>query len=1293
MSTLYKLSISGVRSFSPKDHETIQFGLPLTLICGQNGCGKTTIIECLKYATTGDLPPNSKGGAFINDPAIADRLTVNAEVKLGFVLVGGKLMTVTRNMQLTRKRAVRGLGLTSNTFKTLEGLLAVISNGQKSAVSSKIAELDTRVPAYLGASKAVLEYVIFCHQDDSLWPLSEPAALKKRFDEIFEALKFTKALENLKSIRKEMATDVKLLEQSVSHYKIDKERAGKIREKVADLLSKVELYTAEIGALTLEIEKYEREAEKLFSSNQSFQKVLSEWERLRLVLESTQRNHDKLQSSIDILTESDEELTKLLNFGEAQRMKQERLDTAEMLRTELESDLQHAQTTLNSLSRKEGELAGKLGQYESNCSALQSLCEEHGSTKERLLSDVERRVADSRKRLESLLTRNEAESSEKQKKFQEAYDDVMLLLQLKRYRLEERSKLATEIEGHRAKLAKISLNAQSLEMDQTQLEALIDKLAKKKAATNFAELGSQLQLTESKISALELELDEVMRKMTSANKQADVNSKIDLLEESIGMKSTTLSKIVASHGTSFEEATNCLFSPSDCSHKLEDVLSNTHSNQKKSQKEVDALQNKLEMMESYVLADESTVEKLSEAKSKALSAFTAVLEEQEIDKYAELVTEAEEEVKAANYNLNTFEVTKTFKIKAAEVAKTTKCCSLCNRGFSNSEMEEFVAGIQANINDAMLEKLKSDVAETNKDLSDLLSVRDAISEYKRSGSEISQVKARLEERQAEIRKSKDELKQSQASLDKVEEKLVKLNELKKPLANIERLQEEITQASAQLVSLKESLTDFGGKGLSMKELQRQHQIKTHELKDLRRQAHDLKEELEMGTKEISRLEGQIKDKQLTISDSKNSVNEAGAIRELLSRAEESMQSLDSSLVSVDTEIQTAAKKRDALERLFQDFTEEGKRLEAEQHNEVTSLEDQLKQIKALCDAVAQYESHDAKEFAKVVDTIKTTKNELSEITQKKEQAEEDVSKLQMELADAAKIERNVQDNLELRHLEQEIVSIKQSIDDLNASRARAEEENYQEKSKSLRDKISELNSEHAGKVGEMKQIKDQVSQLRKELDVEYKDVEEKYHHEWIKLQTKLLVSNDIQTYSKALDSAIMKYHSTKMDEINRTLNELWNQTYRGTDIDRIEIKCDVNTQSKARTYNYRVVMYKKASELDMRGRCSAGQKVLTSILIRLALAECFGTNCGMIALDEPTTNLDEENAESLAHALNNIIDLRKNQKNFQLIIITHDEKFLGHINGNAYTEKFYRVQRDEHQHSVIKSLPIHLMHT
>lgn len=133
----------------------------------------------------------------------------------------------------------------------------------------------------------------------------------------------------------------------------------------------------------------------------------------------------------------------------------------------------------------------------------------------------------------------------------------------------------------------------------------------------------------------------------------------------------------------------------------------------------------------------------------------------------------------------------------------------------------------------------------------------------------------------------------------------------------------------------------------------------------------------------------------------------------------------------------------------------------------------------------------------------------------------------------------------------------------------------------------------------------------------------------------------------------MKYHSVKMEEINKILRELWQHTYKGQDIDTIEMRADVDSKEGGKAnYNYRVrlmnlprapfysrsflrqvIMVKGDTELDMRGRCSAGQKVLASLVIRLALAETFCLNCGILALDEPTTNLDRYNVESFANAL------------------------------------------------------------
>ncbi|XP_010764255.1 DNA repair protein RAD50 [Notothenia coriiceps] len=222
---------------------------------------------------------------------------------------------------------------------------------------------------------------------------------------------------------------------------------------------------------------------------------------------------------------------------------------------------------------------------------------------------------------------------------------------------------------------------------------------------------------------------------------------------------------------------------------------------------------------------------------------------------------------------------------------------------------------------------------------------------------------------------------------------------------------------------------------------------------------------------------------------------------------------------------------------------------------------------------------------------------------------------------------------------------------------------------------------------------DSMAMKRKELrEDQYNKADERYKNKMITMRTTELVIKDLDLYYKALDQTIMKFHSMKMDEINKIIRDLWRSTYRGQDIEYVEIRSDVDENSSAgvrrRVYNYRVVMVKGDTALDMRGRCSAGQKVLASLIIRLALAETFCLNCGILALDEPTTNLDRDNIESLAHALVEIIKSRSRQRNFQLLIITHDEDFVELLGRSSYIEHFYRIRKNQDQNSEITKCSI-----
>lgn len=187
MSSITKLSIRGIRSFSPEREETIEFYSPLTMVVGANGCGKTTIVECLKFACSGSMPPSARSGhVLINDPTLTDATEVKASIKLKFQNKAEKPTVILRYMMLTKKRS-------KMEFKQLDGAIRTINDaGENVSLSQKCTDLDKHVPELLGVSAAILESVVFCHQEDSSWPLQEGATLKKKFDDIFDSTRYCK---------------------------------------------------------------------------------------------------------------------------------------------------------------------------------------------------------------------------------------------------------------------------------------------------------------------------------------------------------------------------------------------------------------------------------------------------------------------------------------------------------------------------------------------------------------------------------------------------------------------------------------------------------------------------------------------------------------------------------------------------------------------------------------------------------------------------------------------------------------------------------------------------------------------------------------------------------------------------------------------------------------------------------------------------------------------------------------------------------------------------------------------
>ncbi|CAG8803990.1 17531_t:CDS:2, partial [Racocetra persica] len=284
MSSLERIQIYGIRSFNPVRPQVVSFQTPLTIIVGPNGSGKTTIIECLKYATTGDLPPGAKiGGAFIHDPTLVDEAEVKGQVKLEFNSVHGHKITCTRSMQakVTSTNLIRA--------STLETLLQVVDpkNLQKASLTGRCGDVDRDIPILLGVSRAVLDNVIFCHQEESTWPLSEPAPLKKQAQKLRE--------------------DKISLEQ----LRIEKERAAKIEERLNSDQARAEELQQKMVVLNEQKDKNSQEINELIETIRKLDDINSDLIIKNKERTAVEKQIEELSSTLSEMHESDEELVRI----------------------------------------------------------------------------------------------------------------------------------------------------------------------------------------------------------------------------------------------------------------------------------------------------------------------------------------------------------------------------------------------------------------------------------------------------------------------------------------------------------------------------------------------------------------------------------------------------------------------------------------------------------------------------------------------------------------------------------------------------------------------------------------------------------------------------------------------------------------------------------------------------------------------------------------------------------------------------------------------------------------------
>ncbi|KAL2917359.1 DNA repair protein rad50 [Polyrhizophydium stewartii] len=1312
MATLDKLLVRGVRSFAPDRTETLEFATPLTIIVGHNGAGKTTIIECLKYATTGDLPPNSRSGAFVFDPKLAHTSEVKAQVKLRFHNVRGDEVTCTRSLLVTQKA-------TTKTQRTLDSILSIKDprTGEVHDLSSRCAVVDEELAPHLAVSKAILEHVIFCHQEDSFWPLSEPSVLKKKFDEIFASTRYTKALVEIRDQRKTLLAKAKEHERDLFYLRANRDKSRKVNETLIETKRSVNEKAARIEELDSgEIAESLRNINNCHDRQRAADALVAKQTQMNHELEMLDRRITEMTSSLEVFEESDEQLQMLLSQYIASLNDQETERAAlESKQIQFTSNLKTMSDQISTLMMRRGQLQAERDAYTAHCEERKRLVSEAidqngytGFNTESLTNaDVERfvrmisaTIATQQRQLSEFRAETKARENGILSDIQRVQSEITSIDQLRRLNrtqivgvLQEACLQKNHFADHsfalqdntNAKIANIAASMNAVQVSQVNVDAAENDLrqeeaalAKARAELAASSVDGQLEAIAAKISDLERVLATKNKEVTAAYLQADTHARHKLKSGELDKKHDMRQRLIAEIST---EITQLLGAEPNwdtiipelevlAKQKQEQLkLSETQHNQKL--REMSSVEARLSQARNILQIKTAELQ----SKSRQISKVCAT------DDFETAFRSAEADVISWRDEMTTMNSTSDIYTKFVGKLKSSECCPLCSRGFpTRPQFDAFVAkleGVLARVPQAKetaTEELK--VSETRlAQLSELQPVWNDCERLRHKEIPETQTQiSSLDGQHAALQAVIDDMSGEIATLAVEHQGLLALRARADEVA---RLNSELAVLEREVGNLSRDL-DAGGSVRTVTEIQREIEAVQAEIKALQTSAEALVQEKLGKQRDVQQRENRTRDARDELERLRARSKERDGLAAQIQQLRSEIAHFEAENKNLETKAHAIQPDLDQRNSLLARHRSDSGEHERELQASEAALSRSLSHIQGRQRDIDRYMSSggDGK-LAQCIRDIKALQDEHAAL---KISADEIVARLddiQKKSANVQVLQRTVNDNIRLRQLQAQRREVGAGIAGLSAEIQRMDLRTLATEYNRFKEAHDRLLGERAELVGEQKQLEANLNRLEKELRTDYSDVERQFQEKLIDLQLAQKAAHDLEIYAKALDkqvAAIMTHHQQKMDEINKIIRELWTKTYRGLDIDTIEIRWDPEKEN-SRSYNYRVVMVKGDTELDMRGRCSAGQKVLTSIMIRLALAETFCVNCGILALDEPTTNLDRENIESLAESLSEIIQMRRQQSSFQLIVITHDEEFMQLLGSSEFADFYYRVEK------------------
>lgn len=500
-------------------------------------------------------------------------------------------------------------------FETIDNSITLERDGKHPEdLSYRGVDVNTQMCLAMGVSQAVINNVLFCHQEESSWPLDTDKKLKEKFDAIFGTTEYNKAIDKLIKYRKTYMEQAKIkdVETKVT-LRLKRETEGKMMDLQTNetKLTKIEVqlkeFVEEIKPIEERmkfIQKLEWEVSKIAEEKVKLTTKIEKCKEQQVALSSKIKN--KFDGSFAML---DREIR---SFKEKMSDKKENLVTneqdlervivqVERLRQTL-SDMEKKRTTLILQRQKEQEL---LAEQFKLCSELYNhlnIVVDFDSQGENL------NVVDSRNKITQGIKRVENNVNELSKDHEKVDHDMQLevdALREKRASVEsdvtsgkrQIEELKQEQQKGQQEIETVERSADALKRCLSDLAKVTDCYSKLSQTTNLEEMKRNIDVKRVHRNDLQSQLESIDEEILYLSSISKTTAELSVKQSQLDAKETEARKIRNKHSENLKQLLNNEVIESNYKRRVETVYHNcqreiaeVHKNINRNQQKITELQ-------------------------------------------------------------------------------------------------------------------------------------------------------------------------------------------------------------------------------------------------------------------------------------------------------------------------------------------------------------------------------------------------------------------------------------------------------------------------------------------------------------------------------------------------------------------------------------------------------------------------------------------------------------------------------------------------------------------------------